>query len=120
MKALEDFQTAVVTARTPLAPEAVAELLETAVLRACDDLGLVEADIRRGANLVMMILTPRHPWETVVVGPDAYQFYPGFLRDDGETIVWANVWVAEPYRLGKYLDALETELERAVRGGKIP
>jgi hypothetical protein len=30
------------------------------------------------------------------------------------------VWVAEPYRLGKYLDALETELERAVAGGDIP
>jgi hypothetical protein len=120
MKALDRFRDAMTAASAPREPDAIARLLEKAVIEACGDAGLDQTDIRCGSRLVMMFLSPRHPWETVVMGPDAYQFYPGFLRDDGETVVWANVWVGENYTLEKYLAALEQEIERAVRGEAIP
>ena len=89
-------------------------LLEGSVREVCDALGLEEADIRSGGGpIVMMFPTPRHPWEAVVVGPDEYQLYPGFLRDDGQTVVWANVWVADNYPLKKFVAVLEEEFLKA-------
>jgi hypothetical protein len=120
VEALERFRDAMAAASAPLEPEAIAKLLEKAVIEACEEVALLDTDIRCGARVVMMLLSPRHPWETVVMGPDAYQFYPGFLRDDGETIMWANVWVGENYTLEKYLAALEQELERAAMDEDIP
>jgi hypothetical protein len=120
MRALDRFRDAMAAASAPLEPDDVARLLEKAVIEACNDAGLDETDIRCGSRVVMMFLSPRHPWETVVMGPNSYQFYPGFLRDDGETVVWANVWVGENYTLEKYLAALEREIERAVLDEDIP
>ena len=120
VRTLENFRNAVATASPPLGREAIAKMLEASVVEACGEFGLDEADIRCGGPLVMMILTPRHPWEAVVVGPDAYQFYPGFLRDDGETIMWANVWVGENYSLENFVSSLEQELRRAAANEAIP
>jgi hypothetical protein len=94
-------------------PESIGYLLDMCVTQACRQLGLAEADIRSGGPIVTMFLTPKDAWEAVVVGPDAYQLYPGFLRDDGETIVWPNVWVADNYSLEKFVDMLEQELANA-------
>jgi hypothetical protein len=101
------------TADAPSEPSDIARLLEACAVEACEALGLNEADIRSGGPMVTLLITPRHPREAVIVGPDAYQLYPGFLRDDGETIVWANVWVADNYTLEKFVSALEDEFLRA-------
>jgi hypothetical protein len=106
-------------ADAPAAPDRISKLLGECVTQACADLGLSEAEIWSGGQIVTMLLTPRHPWEAVVVGPDAYQLYPGFVRDDGETIVWANVWVAHNYTLEKFVSSLEGELHRAAAGDPI-
>ena len=113
MALLDSFRQAMAAPSAPSEPRDIAGLLEASVQQACEEFGFEEADIRSGGPTVMMLLTPRHPWEAVVVGPDAYQLYPGFLRDDGETIVWANVWVADDYTLEKFVAVLEEEFLKA-------
>jgi hypothetical protein len=113
MALFDSFRQAMADGSAPTEPRDIARLLEICAVQACEALGLEEADIRSGGPVVMLLLTPRHPWEAVVVGPDAYQLYPGFLRDDGETIVWANVWVADNYTLEKLLCVLEDEFFKA-------
>jgi hypothetical protein len=113
MALFDSFQQAMAAADAPTEPGDIARLLEACAQQASEALGFEEADIRSGGPTVMMLLSPRHPWEAVVVGPDAYQLYPGFLRDDGETIVWANVWVADDYTLEKFVSVLEDEFLRA-------
>jgi hypothetical protein len=113
MNVFDSFLQAMAAPDAPTEPREIAALLEASVQEACNALGLEEADIRSGGQIVMMFPTPRHPWEAVVVGPDAYQLYPGFLRDDGETVVWANVWVADNYSLEKFVAVLEEEFLRA-------
>lgn len=113
MAVLEQFLDAMSGADAPAKPHDIARLLGVCVQRACSDLDLHEAEVFSDGALVTMFPTPTSAWEAVVVGADAYQLYPGVLRDDGETIVWANVWVADNYSLAKFVDALEQELSRA-------
>ena len=113
MALFDSFRRAMTAPNAPDDAREIAELLEASVQQACEALGFEEADIRSGGPTVMMFPTPRHPWEAVVVGPDAYQLYPGFLRDDGHTVVWANVWVAENYTLEKFIAVLEEEFLKA-------
>jgi hypothetical protein len=94
-------------------PESIGNLLDMCVTQACRKLGLAEAEIHSGGPIVTMFLTPKDAWEAVIIGPDAYQLYPGFLRDDGETIVWPNIWVADNYSLEKFVASLEEELSKA-------
>src|SRR5262245_48699050 len=113
MALLDSFRQAMASPGAPSEPRDIAALLEASVRQACDEFGFDEADIRCVGPTVMMLLTPRHPWEAVVIAPNAYQLYPGFLRDDGETIVWANVWVADDYTLEKFVTVLEEEFLKA-------
>jgi hypothetical protein len=114
MALFDSFRQAMTAPNAPADPRDIARLLEASVLQACEALGFEEADIRSGGPTVMMFPTPRHPWEAVVIGPDAYQLYPGFLRDDGKTIVWANVWIADDYTLEKFVSVLEEEFLKAM------
>ena len=113
MGQLDRFRHAMADASAPTAPEEIATLLDVCVRQACAALDLVEAEIYCGGGLVTMFLTPRHAWEAVVIGADAYRLYPGFVRDGGDTIVWPNVWVAENYSLAKFVGILEDELGEA-------
>jgi hypothetical protein len=113
MALFDSFRQAMAAANAPSEPSGIARLLEACAMQACEALGLNEADIRSAGPMVMLLITPRHPWEAVIVEPDGYQLYPGFLRDDGETIVWANVWVAEHYTLEKFVSALEDAFLKA-------
>jgi hypothetical protein len=102
----------------PLAPRDVteiAELLEGQVRQVCLNCGLSSAEIYCGGGVVTMLLTERDAWEAVIVGPDAYRLYPGFLGADGETITWPNIWVADDYNLDKFTTALEEAFEQAAR-----
>ena len=102
----------------PFAPQGVkeiAELLERQVHQACWECGLSSAEIHCGGGLVMMILTEKDAWEAVIVGPNAYRLYPGFIRDGGEEIVWPNIWVADDYDLEKFARVLEEAFEQAGR-----
>jgi hypothetical protein len=118
MKSLQLFRQAMGLGAAPSEPAAIARWLAQTVREACTELGLTEAEIRCGGPIVTMFLTPRHPWEAVVVGPDAYQLYPGFLREDGDEIVWPNIWVADNYTLEKLLAELATELQRTASGAE--
>ena len=113
MAVLEQFIEAMTGADAPKTPNDVARLLGVCVQRACSDLDLREAEVFSDGPMVTMFPTPESAWEAVVVGVDAYQLYPGVLKEDGETIVWANVWVGENYPLAKFVDVLEEELARA-------
>jgi hypothetical protein len=113
MALFDSFQQTMAAPTAPSEPDDIAVLLEANATQACADLGFGDAEINCGGQIVTMFPTPRHPWEAVVVGPDAYQLYPGFLRDAGETIVWANVWVADNYTLEKFVSVLEEEFLRA-------
>ena len=113
MAVLEQFMNAMSGANAPETPDDVARLLGVCVQRACADLDLHEAEVFSYGPMVTIFPTPESAWEAVVVGADAYQLYPGVLKDDGETVVWANVWVAENYSLAKFVDVLEQELSRA-------
>jgi len=113
MAVLEQFMDAMSDAGAPSTPQDIARLLGVCVQRACSDLELEEAEVFADGATVTMFPTSASAWEAVVIGADAYQLYPGVLRDDGETIVWANVWVGENYSLAKFVDALEQELSRA-------
>ncbi|MFT3725014.1 MAG: hypothetical protein QM773_15700 [Hyphomonadaceae bacterium] len=113
MAVLEKFLDAMSGADAPKTPNDVARLLGVCVQRACSDLDLTEAEVFSDGPMVTMFPTQESAWEAVVVGADAYQLYPGVLKEDGETIVWANVWVGENYSLAKFVDVLEQELSRA-------
>lgn len=113
MAVLEQFMDTMSGADAPSTPNDIARLLGVCVQRACSDLDLEEAEIFSDGATVTIFPTPVSAWEAVVVGADAYQLYPGVLKDDGETIVWANVWVGENYSLNRFIDVLEQELSRA-------
>jgi hypothetical protein len=113
MAVLEPFTEAMSAAMAPSAPEEIARLLAACVECACADLDLWEAEGYVCGNIVTMFPTPVSAWEAVVVGSLAYRLYPGFPRDDGQTIVWANIWVADNYDLAKFTTVLEEELMKA-------
>jgi hypothetical protein len=102
----------------PSAPRGVseiAELLEGQARQACSNCGLGSAEIFRDGGVVTLLLTERDAWEAVIVGPNAYQLYPGSFSADGRAITWLNVWVADDYELDEFTTALEEVFERAVR-----
>lgn len=47
------------------------------------------------------------------MGPDAYQFYPGFLNAADGSITWPNIWVADDYPLDRFVTELEAALDEA-------
>ncbi|MBI1361510.1 MAG: hypothetical protein GC155_14630 [Alphaproteobacteria bacterium] len=112
MTVLDAFRHAMAGSDAPRDVDGVTRLLGTCVRDACAGLGLTEADIHDGGGWVTMLLTPKHAWEAVVEGPDAYQLYPGHIRENGD-IVWPNIWVAEPYDLPKFVNLLEDALQEA-------
>jgi hypothetical protein len=100
----------------PFAPQGVseiAELLEGQARQASVELGLSDAEIFCGGGVVTLLLTERDAWEAVIVGPNAYRLYPGFLSADGESITWPNIWVADDYDLEKFSRLLEEAFEQA-------
>jgi len=102
----------------PFAPQADTEIaahLARAVREACAARGLGNAEIHCGGGMVTLFLTERDAWEAVVVGPDAYQFYPGFLNATDGSITWPNIWVADDYTLDTFLGELEAALDEAAR-----
>lgn len=113
MAVMESFLDVMLAADAPSAREDIARLLGAAIQHAYRKLDLDEGEVFADGVIVTMFPTPTTAWEAVVIGPDAYQLYPGVLRDDGETIVWANVWVGENYPLAKLVAALEEELAAA-------
>ena len=113
MSAVQQFVDVMRGAGAPLEPSDIARRLAACVIEACRGLGLNDAEIYCGGPVVTMILTGSIAWEAVVIGPEAYQLYPGFFRDDGDTLVWANVWVAENYSLAKLASVLGEELAGA-------
>ncbi len=113
MSALDGFRAAMAAPDAPSSPEAIGALLEAAVRAACASRGLDTADIQAWGPFVTMLLSDTAAWEAVIVGPDAYQFYPGFVRAD--SITWANVWVSDNYSLEKFVRSVEEELAAAGR-----
>jgi hypothetical protein len=109
--ALEPFRAAMADAHAPSDPNEIGPLLGACVRHACAAAGLDDAEILDGGPLVTMFLSPTSAWEAVIVGPDAYQFYPGFVR--GESITWANVWVADNYDRRKFIACVEQEIAAA-------
>ena len=102
----------------PFAPRDVSEIVELMdgqVRQACSDCGLNSAEIYSGGGQVTLILTERDAWEAVIVGPNAYQLYPGYISADGQEITWPNIWVADDYNLDKFVMALEEAFEQATR-----
>lgn len=116
MDALDVFAEVMAGPGAPREADAASRLLGDHVRQICAALGLTEADIHAGGGWVTMLLTPGCAWEAVIEGPNAYQLYPGFFREDGETIVWPNVWVAEPYSLAGFVERLREALAGAVGG----
>lgn len=115
MSALENFRLAMSAPAAPREPHDIGVLLGACIRRACGDRGLVEAEVWEGGPLVTMFLTPEHPWEAVIVGPDAYQLYPGFVS--GDHVAWPNIWVADNYSLEKLLGELGGAIETAAAVG---
>lgn len=113
MAVLEQFMNTMSAAGAPSAPDDIARLLCVTVQSAYRDLDLDEGEAFADGGTVTMFPTHTTAWEAVAVGPDAYQLYPGVLGDDGETIIWANVWVGENYPLVRFVTALEEELAAA-------
>ena len=109
------FQAAMAAPDAPDEPGRIAAGLAHAVKDACATRGLAAAEITAWGPIVTMIFSDTAAWEAVVVGPDAYQFYPGFIRDD--EIVWPNIWVADNYPLEHFMRELAAELI-AASGGK--
>jgi|CXWL01.1.fsa_nt_gi hypothetical protein len=102
----------------PFAPQGageIADLLEGHARRACAERGFSNAEVYCGGGVVTLLLTERDAWEAVIVGRNAYRFYPGFLNADGESITWPNIWVADDYNLDKFTTALEEAFEQAAR-----
>jgi hypothetical protein len=115
VKSFDQFRKAMSFAAAPMEPPAIARWVEATVREASAEAGLPNAEIYCGGPIVTMFLTPRHPWEAVVVGPDAYQLYPGFLREEGDEIVWPNIWVADDLGLEKFVARLEEAVLQAAR-----
>ncbi len=111
MTSLAMFRNAMTAPDAPGQPSKIAELLAQSIQSVCAAGGWDAAEIEACGPWVTMILSTTVAWEAVVVGPDAYQFYPGFVRDD--SITWANMWVAEDYTLEKFLEVLAEELAKA-------
>ncbi len=104
----------------PLPPEGVddiAEHLSEQARQACRGYGLSNAEIYCGGGLVTFFLTERDAWEAVIVGPNAYQFYPGFVSSDGGAISWLNIWVTDNYNLDKFTAVLKEAFEQAAHTG---
>lgn len=118
MAALDNFRREMVAPYAFQTPGEISDLLAACIQRACAEAGLKEADIFGGAGQVTMFLSDKSFWEAVIVGPNAYQFYPGF--DRGDHIVWANVWVGENYDLEKFIAAVEQEIQAARAEGNAP
>jgi hypothetical protein len=110
---LQDFHLAMMAPNAPIEPEEIGMLLANCARTACEKAGLAGAEIYDGGPIVTMFLSPSRAWEAVIVGPNAYQFYPGFVSEDGERITWANVWVAANYDIEMFIAAVETEIEAA-------
>jgi hypothetical protein len=115
VKSFDELKRAMGLAVAPMDPPGIGRWVAATVREACKEAGLEAPEIYAGGMLVTMFLTPRHPWEAVVVGPDAYQLYPGFLREDGDVIVWPNIWVADNYTLEKFVELLEEAVLTAAR-----
>ena len=113
MTGIDRFVDAMCADDAPEVPDEIARLLEACVVQACGELRLANAEVFCGGPTVTMLLSDKAAWEAVILGADAYQLYPGFIRDDGETVVWANVWVAAPYDLAKFTTVLQEELMAA-------
>ena len=120
VNSFDQFRKAMSLAAAPMEPAGIGRWVAATVREACKEAGLEAPEIYAGGMLVTMFLTPRHPWEAVVVGPDAYQLYPGFLRDNGEEIVWPNIWVADNYTLEKFVELLEEAVLQAAREQAAP
>jgi hypothetical protein len=120
VKSFDQFRKAMSLAVAPMEPPGIAQWVEATVHEACKEAGLTAPEIYCGGPIVTMFLTPRHPWEAVVVGLDAYQLYPGFLRDGGEVIVWPNVWVGDNLTLEKFVAQLEEAVLTAAREQTSP
>ena len=102
----------------PFAPQGIGEiaaLLEGQARQASAERGLSNAEIFCGGGVVTLLLTERDAWEAVIVGPNAYRLYPGFLSADGESFTWPNIWVADDYDLDKFVRVLEEAFEQANR-----
>lgn len=115
MGSFEPFRLLMTGAFAPQLDTEIAEHLARAVQDACVARGLNNTEIHCGGGLVTLFLTEQHAWEVVVVGPDAYQFYPGFLNATDGSITWPNIWVADDYTLDKFLAELEAALDEAAR-----
>lgn len=113
MAVLEPFLEAMSAAAAPSAPEDIARLLCVCVEQAFRDLDLDDAEVFADGATVTMFPTHASAWEAVVVGANAYRLYPGVLKEDGETIVWPNIWVGENYSLAKFVANLEEDLAAA-------
>ena len=95
------------------APESIGNLLDMCVTQACRQLGLAEADIRSGGPDRHHVPDPEGCLGSRGRRAGCLSALSGFLRDDGETIVWPNVWVADNYNLEKFVALLEDELSKA-------
>lgn len=113
MSAVQQFVDVMRGPDAPDEPSEIARRLAACVTEACHRLALNDAEIYCGGPVVTMLLTGNIAWEAVVIGPEAYQLYPGFFRDGGDTLVWANVWVAENYALATLARVLGEELGAA-------
>jgi hypothetical protein len=111
MTAMENFRMAMSAPTAPREPHDIGVLLGACVRRFCEEKGLVEAEVWEGGPLVTMFLTPSHPWEAVIIGPNAYQLYPGFVN--GDHVAWPNIWVADNYSLDKLIRELGEAIETA-------
>ena len=111
MNAIQRFGLAMAGTSAPQDRADIAEMLEMHVRQACEEYGLQSAEIFSSGGIVTLLLTSQHAWEAVIVGPDAYQLYPGFIRDSGGSIVWPNIWVANDFTLATFLGALEGAFE---------
>jgi hypothetical protein len=108
---LQDFHIAMMAPGAPIAPDEIGVLLADCVKTACAKAGLEEVEIYQGGPIVTMLLSPTKAWEAVIVGPNAYQFYPGMVREN--EIHWINVWVGATYDVEMFVAAVEGEIEAA-------
>ena len=86
MSAVQQFVDVMCGPAPPDEPPEIARCLAECVIEACKRLNLDDAEIYCWGPIVTMILTGSSAWEAVVVGPEAYQLYPGFFRDGGDRL----------------------------------
>ena len=118
MEPFEHFRLVMTGPSAPQGVTEIATLLKGQARQACINCGLSNAEIYCGGGLVTLLLSERDAWEAVVVGPNAYQLYPGFVSTDGEAITWPNIWVADDYNLDKFVLELTEAFEKAARSDK--